>query len=249
MHWLDRARAHAPQALADAAALEIMKRSCGEDPKRVHDMLIDLNGEWGTGECKRLALAVPAQCLMLEHDYRHTWLRRLADPQRVRDADCPADMRSRVLAEQANLFGDNGLWHRAAELFRQTTELAAGRAIYRISFAASLLMQEPRSLDYVEQIESNLIPDRLEPQWVIAGQFLLWLATARAEHAERLCSRFGGVGIDKAAMPDLGHLAEYLCTEESSGSCRVYGLLTRPKLKTSMDALRSALGAPATCGS
>ena len=244
--WLERLRARAPGRLADAATLEIMKRTCSESPVHVRALLAQLNGEWGMGDCRRLALAPPARCLLVENEVQPGWVRILSEPPLGQYKHC-GDMPARVLAERASLFGDVGQWHRAAALYWQAMEEAPGSAIYLISWAIAVFMQEPGSPQEpgqrgtVAELEARLVPDRIESQWAITAEFVLWLAGKDRYHAERLCARYAGVAMNDVAVPDLRHLGDRLCGVENDGACRVYRVLRKARIASSEAELCDAM--------
>ena len=224
LQWLTEVTSDGPEPIGDAALLEILQRHCVSNPEQVAIVLERLERTWGPRECRRLAAAVPASCLLIEHEHEAGWLSALAHPPMEALAHC-GDLRPRVLAQRAYMYGSAGKWASAAADYMSAAMLSPDQPEYLLDWAAALLQVTPAPADLVDRIASQIEPERMDANAGIWASFLLWLASDDPVHAEHICRKYMDRPDRGAAVPPLGPLAQKICAEADGAACRVYRIL------------------------
>lgn len=245
---LEEIRASGPALIGDAALERLLVARCQTDPDWVADQLHDWMAAAPHGHCARLAMAVPAACLVYEHERTEVWLSALAEPELDVYAGC-GEMRAKVLAGRAWHEGRAGRWAEAAADYERAAALAPHNPIHRLDLVAALLQQEPRPAHARDRIDEILDVEHLPPTHRLHGAFLWWLANHGPSHSEPdaarvrelLCDGYGELSSGARAIPELGPLGERVCRAPAAPACRVYRILTGAQTRASADELCAIL--------
>ena len=232
-------------ALASAAMLDLLRRRCAETPAWVYESIEQWHGELPDGDCRQLALAVPATCLVVEARYPDHWLQRLAAPSMAEYRHC-GPLRSRVLARQAASFGRANRWRDAAQTHLQAAALSPGEYGHLLNWAEALLLEEPRAATTATEIRTRLGRETVPLPHRLRAAFARFLANPATGEATILCALYRDAPTSEAALPHLGPLARRLCTPPDSRECRIYHLLTNPKGPTTPHEVCQLLEASST---
>lgn len=229
MGWLDEVARRGPDSIGAGAMIDVLAQHCSDRPDEVASVLDRLHDDWEERPCLRLALAVPASCLVIKSDEGDARITHLASPRFDEYAAC-GDLRTRVLAQRAYMYSEAGRWREAARDYGRAAGLAPDEPIYLLDWAAATLQAQPTAPDLTARIKKRLDSYPFDAGHRVWADFLTWLADPG--RADRLCRDYRDVlPPGEVPVPDLGPLGDTLCSREQDLSCRVYRLLSTPKPK------------------